>query len=209
MVADGLGGHVAGRHASEIGVGSFCRALEDASGPDRADTIRRAVRTANMEIRKAASRSPELRGMGTTLVAVWIHDEMATLTNIGDSRVYLLRGRVLSQLTSDHSAVGELIALRELSREEAQRHPNRHVITRALGVAGTVEADIGSLRVTEGDSLLLCSDGISAQLEDRSIHGILSQWWHDPAKASTSLIEAANESGGRDNATALVVYLAT
>lgn len=209
VVADGLGGHVAGRRASEIGVTSFCHALEESPAGDPADAIRSAVRLANGEIWEAAMRNPELRGMGTTLVAMWIGDRMATLVNVGDSRIYLLRGGVLSQLTSDHSAVGEMIAQHELSEEEARSHPGRHIITRALGVVGTVEADIGSLRVGEGDSLLLCTDGISAQLEDCTIHEILSRWWHDPAKASTSLVEAANASGGRDNATALVVYLAS
>lgn len=208
-VADGLGGHVAGRRASEIGVSAFCTALDAARGTDCAEQIRRAVRTANAAIRDAAARSPELRGMGTTLVGVWIARGMATVVNVGDSRIYLLRGRVLSQLTSDHSAVGELIATSELSREEARTHPNRHIITRALGVAGCIEVDVGSLQVAEGDTLLLCTDGISAQLEDRTIHGILSHWWHDPARASAALVEAANDSGGRDNATALVVYLAS
>ncbi len=209
VVADGLGGHAAGRRASEIGVSSFCHAVAEDSTHDRADTIRRAVRLANGEIRNAVRREPELQGMGTTLVAVWIGDGMATLVNVGDSRAYLLRGGVLSQLTSDHSAVGEMIAQRGLSEEEARTHPNRHIITRALGVAGTVEADIASLRVTEGDSLLLCTDGVSAQLTESTSLGVLSKWWHDPAKASATLIEAANASGGRDNATALVVYLSS
>ncbi len=208
VVADGLGGHVAGSRASKIGVTSFCDALDDHPPMDRTSAIRRAARLANGEIREVARQAPDLEGMGTTLVAVWIDRAMAILVNVGDSRVYLLRGGVLHRLTSDHSAVEEMIAHHELSEEEARQHPDRHVITRALGVADAVEADIGALRVEEGDSLLLCTDGISAQLVDTTIHEILSRWWRDPALASTRLIEAANESGGRDNATALVVYLA-
>ena len=175
---------------------------------DRTSAIRRAARLANGEIREAVHRAPDLEGMGTTLAAVWIDRPTATLVNVGDSRVYLLRGGVLYRLTSDHSTVGEMIAHHELSEEEARKHPDRHVITRALGVVDAVEADIGALRVEEGDSLLLCTDGISAQLEDPTLHEILSRWWHDPALAATRLIDAANASGGRDNATAVVVYLA-
>ncbi len=208
-VADGLGGHVAGGRASRIGVTSFCDALDDHPPMDRTSAIRRAARLANSEIREAASRAPNLEGMGTTLAAVWIDRAMATLVNVGDSRVYMLRGGALYALTSDHSAVGEMIAHQELSEEEARKHPDRHIITRALGVSDAVEADISALRVEEGDSLLLCTDGVSAQLEDATIHEILSRWWHDPALASTRLIEEANASGGRDNATALVVYLAS
>ena len=208
VVADGLGGYVAGSQASKIGVTSFCDALDDHPPMDRTSAIRRAARLANGDIREAASRAPDLEGMGTTLVAVWIDCTMATLVNVGDSRVYLLRGGVLYRLTSDHSAVGEMIAHHKLSEEEARKHPERHVITRALGVVDALEADIGAIRVEEGDSLLLCTDGISAQLEDTTIHEILSRWWHDPELASTRLIDAANTSGGRDNATALVVYLA-
>ena len=204
VVADGLGGHVAGRHASETGVASF---LEHARAEPSTERLRSALRTANEVIRAEAERDVTLRGMGTTLAALWLTGNAATLVNVGDSRIYLLRDGAFWQLTLDYSLVSDLIARGELDPRDARSHPHRHVITRALGVAPTVEPDISGLRIRAGDCFVLCTDGISSQLSDEEIHRIARQHWGDLDKAAQELIEAANAQGGDDNATVVLVSL--
>lgn len=204
VVADGLGGHVGGRHAAETGVASF---LEHTHGQAPSpDVLRGAVRVANAVLLAEAERHPELRGMGTTLVALWLADGAASLVNVGDSRAYLLREDRLTQLTLDHSMVSDLVVRGELDPGLARDHPNRHVITRALGVASTVEPDIGEFRVRKGDRFLLCSDGISAQLSDEEIKEI-AFGSRDLEQGAQALVVAANGKGGEDNASVVLVGL--
>src|SRR5262249_10885147 len=146
VVADGLGGHVAGRRASELGVGVFLEtvAAEEEDAP--LGLLRAGFSRANAAIRELAAREPQLRGMGTTLAALWLRGGEALLAHAGDSRLYLFRAGALHALTIDHSVVGERVARGELTLEQARIHPSRHVITRAVGVLDAVDPDVASLR---------------------------------------------------------------
>jgi PPM family protein phosphatase len=207
VVADGLGGHVAGRRASETGVGVFMETVlaEDDDAP--VAVLREAFARANSEIRKLADRDPQLRGMGTTLAALWLRGDEALLAHAGDSRLYLFRAGGLHALTMDHSLVGERVARGELTNEQARIHPNRHVITRAVGVLESVDPDVASLRPRSGDLFVLCSDGISSQLTDEEIRGCLLDCAGDLPRASTELVDLANARGGEDNATVILVAI--
>jgi protein phosphatase len=205
VVADGLGGHVAGRRASETGVATFLGALSEPSGGKKAERIRSAIRCANAAIREQSERDPSLRGMGTTLVALWLDGEEATIAHVGDSRLYLVRRGRLHPLTLDHSLVAELQARRELSGVQARFHPHRHVITRAVGVVDAVEPDVGSLRVRPGDVFVLCSDGISGQVSEEDVLAAVVSCGIDLGRAVDGLIESANAAGGEDNATVMLV----
>lgn len=207
VVADGLGGHVAGRRASELGVGVF---METMSSPDSEDfaplaLLRQAFARANYAIRSLAEREPALRGMGTTLAALWLRGDEALLAHAGDSRLYMYRSGALHALTIDHSLVGERVARGELTLEQARVHPSRHVITRAVGVVEAVEPDVASLRPRQGDVFVICSDGISAQLTDDEMRDCLLERRGNLTAAAGDLVDLANARGGEDNATVVLV----
>lgn len=205
VVADGLGGHVAGRRASELGVGVFVETVA-AEGEDAPlALLRSAFSQANHAIRSLAAVDPHLRGMGTTLAALWLRDGEALVAHAGDSRLYLFRSGALHALTMDHSLVGERVARGELTTEQARIHPSRHVITRAVGVLDSVAPDVASLRPHKGDVFVLCSDGISSQLTDDEIRDCLLESPTDLARASRELVDLANARGGEDNATVVLV----
>jgi serine/threonine protein phosphatase PrpC len=206
VVADGLGGHVAGRRASELGVAALVETVMAYRTLPPAVALRRGFAHANALIRETSEQNAQLRGMGTTLAALWLCGDEASLAHAGDSRIYLLRERRLHPLSLDHSLVGERVARGEITAEEARVHPSRHVITRAVGVLPAVEPDVSSLRVRAGDVLLLCSDGISAQLADDELEHCLSGR-RDLDAAAERLIELANARGGEDNATVILVGL--
>jgi protein phosphatase len=205
VVADGLGGHVAGRRASELGVGVFVETVASDGEDAPLAVLRLAFANANAAIRTLAEREAQLRGMGTTLAALWLHGEEALVAHAGDSRLYLFRAGALHALTLDHSLVGERVARGELTYEQARIHPSRHVITRAVGVLERVAPDVASLRARSGDTFVLCSDGISGQLTDAEIRDCLFECGQDLARASRELIEMANARGGEDNATVVIV----
>jgi protein phosphatase len=207
-VADGLGGHVAGRRASETAVHSFlaaCATAADAGDENPLAFLRRAFRQANQAIRALAASDPALRGMGTTLAALYVRGAEAAIAHVGDSRVYLLRGEKLHALTLDHSMVADLVAFRRLAPAAAQRHPQRHVITRALGVSPGLEPDAGMLRLRPDDAFVLCTDGICAALSEDEIARVLALAGPDLDAAADDLISLANERGGEDNATVVIV----
>lgn len=206
VVADGLGGHVAGRRASELGVGAFVESVSGDPDAAPAEVLRRAFTRANDLIREVAEGDAQLRGMGTTLAALWLRGSEAVLAHAGDSRLYLLRERRLHPLSLDHSLVGERVARGELTPSQARVHPSRHVITRAVGVLPAVEPDLSSVRARAGDVLMLCSDGISAQLSDDELEHCLSGR-RDLDAAAERLVELANARGGEDNATVILVGL--
>jgi serine/threonine protein phosphatase PrpC len=208
VVADGLGGHVAGRRASELGVGVFVEAVASDSDEAPVTLLRAAFADANAAIRNLAERDPQLRGMGTTLAALWLRGEEALVAHAGDSRLYLYRTGALHALTLDHSLVGERVARGELTTEQARVHPSRHVITRAVGVLESVDPDVASLKPHPGDVFVLCSDGISSQLTDDEIRDCLLECRTDLARASRELIDLANARGGEDNATVVLVGIA-
>jgi protein phosphatase len=205
VVADGLGGHVAGRRASETAVQAFLTACASADGEAPLAALRLAARDANRAIRALVEAEPSLSGMGTTLAALQLRGGEAALVNVGDSRIYLLRGGGLHALTLDHSMVADLVVYRRLDPAAALRHPQRHVITRALGVQPVLEPDVASLRVERGDLFLLCTDGISSAVEEGEIARALRAAGADLEAAADRLIALANDRGGDDNATAILV----
>jgi protein phosphatase len=201
VVADGLGGHEAGEVASALAV----ETLRD-HAPRRADAaaLARAVRAANSAVIRAAKEGVGRAGMGTTMTAALVDGGHIVLAHVGDSRAYLLHGAVLEPLTEDHSMVADMIRRGQLSEADARVHPNRSVITRALGTDGNMVADTYEVHASAGDRLLLCSDGLSGMLPDERIGEILGAYT-DPSTAAHALIDAANEAGGRDNISAVVV----
>jgi serine/threonine protein phosphatase PrpC len=205
VVADGLGGHVAGRRASELGVGVFLETLVGEADEAPLALLRTAFDRANTAIRELSERDPQLRGMGTTLAALWLRGDEALLAHAGDSRLYLFRAGALHALTIDHSLVGERVARGELTLEQARVHPSRHVITRAVGVLEAVDPDVASLRPRAEDVFVICSDGISSQLTDAEMRDCLLECRGDLARASRDLVDLANARGGEDNATVILV----
>ena len=206
LVADGMGGHRAGQVASEMAAESAIRAVSALQGAtvSPAEKLRHAVACANREIHTAALQTPELRGMGTTLVAVLVTEGRLALAHVGDSRAYLVRNRRIRQLTDDHSVVGELLRRQQISEADAREHPHRHVLTRALGVRKSAVPDLAELTPHPGDQLLMCSDGLTAHLRDDEIleHVLQSE---DPQAVCEDLVRTANERGGVDNTTVLLV----
>ena len=203
IVADGMGGHQAGEVASETAVRTISREYYADPDPNIAATLVRSIQKANALIYQQAQETLSQVGMGTTVVAAVAHERQLYLANVGDSRAYLLRNGQLRQVTRDHSFVEEQIRAGILSREEARVHPQRNVITRALGVKPEVEVDSYSGTLVPGDTLLLCSDGLSEPVPDQDIKRILGQY--PPSEAVPRLIALANTNGGSDNITALVV----
>jgi PPM family protein phosphatase len=205
-VADGMGGHLAGEVASEAALEPIRtlqgRVFADASAASTA--LRDAVVAANETVSELAEREPAYRGMGTTLTAALVEGRRLHLAHVGDSRAYLLRDGHFSQLTDDHTLVQHLIDEGQLTREEAARHPQRSIITRAIGVSRELEVDSMSLELEPDDQLLLCSDGLTGVVPDVTIAQTLDKL-EDPDATVRRLIALANESGGPDNITVLLL----
>jgi len=206
VVADGMGGHAAGEVASRLAVEAIAAALaEESSEPDPGQRLAQALRRANEKVIEATREQKKYRGMATTVVAVLLDGEIAYLAHAGDSRAYLWRGQVLSQLTRDHSWVGERVENGELTAEEALRHPLRMMVTRAVGGRPELDAESQQHQLAVGDLLLLCSDGLTGMLPDREIARILDEHAHDLDEAARTLVAEANRCGGADNITVVLV----
>jgi PPM family protein phosphatase len=204
VVADGMGGAQAGEVASRIAVESFEDGLQDASAPEAA--LAELTREANSRIHELSHSHAEQAGMGTTLTAVYVGDRDVSIAHVGDSRAYRFRDGELTRLTDDHSLVDELLRQGRLTPEEAVEHPQRSVITRALGPEGTVEVDTRSYSARDGDVYLLCSDGLTTMLPEARLAELLAA--HDSLRdRGEALIAAANEAGGRDNITVVLARL--
>lgn len=202
-VADGMGGHLGGEIASATVVETIVRAAGD--DPPR-DTARLAaiVREANAAVWEKAQGDPELQGMGTTCTLVLLEGEELHIAHVGDSRAYLLRNGELTQVTEDHTLVNRMVREGRLKPEEAERHPQRSIITRALGVDAEVEVDELSLIAEEGDRLLLCSDGLTSMIDFSVLHETLATESRTQA-AVDRLVELANDAGGEDNITVVLI----
>jgi PPM family protein phosphatase len=204
VVADGMGGAQAGEVASRMAVESFQPGLQDASEPELA--LATLAREANARIHELSHSNAEHAGMGTTLTAVYVGEEEVSIAHVGDSRAYCMRDGLLLRLTDDHSLVDELMRQGRLTPEEAVEHPQRSVITRALGPEGMVEVDTRSFRGRGGDVYLLCSDGLTTMVAEEEIAALLRA--HEVLRdAGEALIAAANHAGGRDNITVVLVRL--
>lgn len=200
-VADGMGGHEAGEVASELTI----KTLEELA-PDHPDAqaLERAVEAANLNVLRAPSDGIGREGMGTTLTAAMVEGERLLIAQVGDSRAYLLHEGELQQLTRDHSLMMDLIEAGQITPEQARVHPNRSVITRAIGSDPNMKPDIYELNIASGDRLLLCSDGLSTMLEDDEIQSVMRHT-PDPQQCASNLVDAALQAGGYDNVTVVVV----
>jgi protein phosphatase len=194
IVADGMGGHVAGEVASRISINAAASSELDPS--DR-------VAAGNRAIREEVARDPSLEGMGTTMTLLSIEMSTATIGHIGDSRAYLLRDGQLSQLTEDHTVAAEYVAMGQMEPKEAATHPQRHMLTRTLGLTRFVNVDEVKVDVVAGDRFLLCSDGLTEMVPDDVIADIVGR--RTPEEAVWELVEEANDAGGVDNITVCVV----
>jgi PPM family protein phosphatase len=207
LVCDGMGGAAAGEIASALAVEEAMRVLMERLNDDSASlrmAAEEAVFVANDAIYSRAQRNPRLSGMGTTLVGLLVRERHAWVLNIGDSRCYRLRDRNLQQLTDDHSLVEEQVRQGRMTHTEALRSPLRNVITRALGTQSSVTPDIVEIETEPGDLFMLCSDGLTRELNDDLIESMLSI--DLPVEAlCTRLVNAAKKAGGHDNITCLLV----
>ncbi|MDQ4095611.1 MAG: Stp1/IreP family PP2C-type Ser/Thr phosphatase [Actinomycetota bacterium] len=203
VVADGMGGHLAGDVASSTAVDVILNNSDTASASDP-QSLAELIRSANAAIWEKATNDPSLRGMGTTCTLVLLNENRAHIAHVGDSRAYLLRDGSLRQVTEDHTLVARMVKEGRLQPEEAEHHPQRSIITRALGVDADVEVDLDSLDLQAGDRLLLCSDGLSGMIDHSSIESAL-QDHDDPQDAAEELIRRANAAGGEDNITVVII----
>ena len=204
VVADGMGGARAGEVASRTAVEAFEEGLPEAGSPE--ERLARVIVDANQRIHGKAQGDDQLAGMGTTLTAVWVGGTDISIAHVGDSRAYLFRDGQLVPLTQDHSLVNELVQRGKLTPEQAAEHPQRSIITRALGPEASVEVDTQSRRARDGDVYLLCSDGLTSMIDDGAVGRVLAAAG-SLEEAGRGLIEAANQAGGRDNITVVLFRL--
>jgi serine/threonine protein phosphatase PrpC len=222
VVADGMGGHVAGEVASRVAVEAIEAFIEETAGADKnrtwpfpfdpslsleANRLKAAFRLANRRIASAIADSQDLRGMATTASAVLMGKESASVGHVGDSRVYVLRQGTLAQITHDHSWVEEQVRAGTLTPSAARQHPWRNVVTRALSGGEDPEVDVTEVTPVPGERYLLCSDGLFGVVADDRIAEILGQSGVSLETICRGLVDAANEAGGPDNITALVLEI--
>ena len=201
-VADGMGGHNGGKEASENVLSSIAQTLKDAE-PSR-EQLLRAVETANAHVCAMQEADTSLSGMGTTLSLLWRKGDTLLAAHIGDSRIYLMRGGLLRQVSCDHSLVAEMIQNGLITHAEAETHPYRNVITRALGSQKQCEPDILMLPLHPEDRWLICSDGLHGAVGRETIESAMGM--QTPEKAADKLLEAALDSGGKDNISLVVLF---
>ena len=203
-VADGMGGAQAGELASRIAV----EAMGEESGSSGEERVATLIREANRRVFARSHEDAAASGMGTTMTAALVGDDgTVTIGHVGDSRAYLLRSGRLEQLTEDHSLVAELVRSGRLSAEEAESHPQRSVITRALGTDRDVDVDVFTVRAEPGDLFLLCSDGLTTMVDDEEILSVVSEGRGDLEATARDLVSRANRGGGEDNITVVFFEL--
>ena len=205
IVADGMGGHKAGEYASKCAVETIVSQINSSSERGSIRVISNAIREANRRVRNKAMSDDNYFGMGTTLVVATLDEDGLCVANVGDSRLYLISNGEIKQVTVDHSLVEEMVQMGELERKSARNHPDKNIITRAVGVMEEVDPDFFEVEdLVVGDTILMCSDGLSNMLEDTEIMGIVEGEGTLKEKANR-LVAAANMNGGRDNITVILV----
>ena len=203
IVADGMGGHNAGDFASSFTTNCVVREITSSDVQSPIKNIRNAIEKANLALMEKAGEDLEKRGMGTTIVAATIVDGTLYVANVGDSRLYLVNDDIV-QITRDHSLVEEMVLKGEIDRLEARNHPDKNIITRAVGATADIKVDFFDMKLREGDEILMCTDGLSNMVEDRDILTIMERE-SDVAGQANALINAANNNGGRDNIAVIVI----
>ena len=203
LVADGMGGHKAGDLASEYTVAKVQEAVSSSMQTIPYQILKGAFQYANQRLLEKAGESENYTGMGTTLVAATVKGEEVYIVNVGDSRLYKIGDRI-EQITEDHSLVEEMVRMGEISREQARNHPDKNIITKAIGVSDHVEPDYFDAELRKGECLLMCSDGLSNMVTDQQIKEIVNMRT-DLESCARELIRAANHNGGRDNIAVVLI----
>ena len=204
IVADGMGGHNAGDFASKYTVETIVSEIRSSFEKNPTIIIKKAINVANQGVRKEASMDPDLAGMGTTVVVATVIGRYLQVANVGDSRLYLVKQEEIRQITQDHSLVEEMIRLGAIDRADARLHPDKNIITRAIGVRDDVEADFFTIELKPFDTILMCSDGLSNMLEDEEIRNIVNSK-RGINEIAEELIKQANNNGGKDNIAVVLV----
>ena len=203
IVADGMGGHKAGEFASRFTVETIVDTIQKSGQTDEIAILTEGIETANRLLKDYADDHPEMRGMGTTVVAATISEGRLLVANVGDSRLYLI-GEKMVQVTKDHSLVQEMVRLGEMDEESAKNHPDKNIITRAVGVDKKVQVDFFEVELQAGQRILLCSDGLTNMVEDHRIFEVLHMSGTLLEKAEL-LVKFANQNGGKDNITLIII----
>lgn len=203
IVADGMGGHKAGEFASKFTVETIVESVRTNEQKEPVRIIEEAIQTANRELIQKARQDETMAGMGTTVVVVTVIGDKAFVANVGDSRMYVI-GKEISQITRDHSLVEEMVRMGELAKDAAKDHPDKNIITRAVGAAQDVDVDFFEVELYPQDYILMCSDGLTNMVEDEDIRRIV-QSQRDVAERVEKLVETANDHGGQDNITVVVI----
>lgn len=204
IVADGMGGHNAGDYASKVTVETMVEKIGASSETENTRILEEAIQAANTLIRLKASESADLEGMGTTVVAATCSGDRLCVANVGDSRLYVANHKEIRQITKDHSWVEEMVRRGGLGKEEARNHPDKNIITRAVGADDGIKVDFFSVQLKEGDLILMCTDGLTNMLEDEEIRMILDGA-RDMVEKAEELVAAANDRGGRDNISVILI----
>lgn len=203
IVADGMGGHNAGDYASDFTVKTLVEEIENSFEKNPSIIFQKAIGVANQKLREIAADDLSKRGMGTTVVAATCMGRYLQVANVGDSRLYVVNDTI-QQITTDHSYVEEMIRRGSLQRENARSNPNKNIITRAVGAKNDIQVDIYVVELKPGDLLLMCSDGLSNMLEDEEMRIIIKRQ-RDIVEMAEELVKAANENGGKDNISVILV----
>ena len=203
IVADGMGGHKAGDYASEFTVNTMVKEIEISFEKNPSIIFQKAISVANKKLREIAANDISKKGMGTTVVAATCMGKYLQVANVGDSRLYVVNDTI-TQITTDHSYVEEMIRRGSLVREDARSNPNKNIITRAVGAKNDIQVDIYVVELKPGDLLLMCSDGLSNMLEDEEMRMIIKRQ-RDIVEMAEELVKAANENGGKDNISVILI----
>lgn len=204
LVADGMGGHAAGEYASRFTVEKIVEKIGMSPRREPVALIKKAVEEVNVMLLAEADADVSKAGMGTTIVAATVIDGRLYAANVGDSRLYVINRESITQITRDHSLVEEMVRMGEMDKEVAKDHPDKNIITRAVGVLPEVAVDFFEITLAEGDMILMCSDGLTNMVEDSEIKRIvLGQ--RDIVEKAEKLVETANRNGGKDNITVVLI----
>ncbi len=208
IVADGMGGHKAGDYASRFCVEDFIKEAKSGKFKTLLGSLQSIVNAVNEHVYTESLRTPEYKGMGTTLVAAVVEEKTVTVVNVGDSRMYLYSEEDgIRQITVDHSLVENMIRNGEIERKDAAHHPKKNIITRAIGVDASVEPDFFETELEKGNIILLCSDGLSNMVDDDKMENCLNDNKKTLEEKTRELIDIANERGGRDNISVVLIEI--
>ncbi len=204
LVADGMGGHNGGDYASKCAIETIVEYVADLEDTQTVTILEKSIKEANMVVRRRGEEDEALNGMGTTIVAASIQDGELCVANVGDSRLYIVNRREIRQITRDHSYVEEMVRLGEIKREQARSHPDKNIITRAVGAMEDIDIDFFKVKLNRDDIVLMCSDGLTNMIEDEEIRMIL-EGQRDIVEKAESLVNAANNNGGKDNIAVVLI----